>query len=299
MSSTGVSGSRRWSGQLGRNVFATFCMNDSNATDGILLVGHGTRDETGTRQFLELVEVLKVRLAPAAVEAAFLELREPGIGVGVERLLGRGIERLVTVPLLLFAAGHIKRDVPGEVEKALVALGRSDLERMQAGHLGCHESLVELSRRRMDEGRVHGKKVGDRGTCLLLVARGSSDGEATSEMHAFARIRGAEDERMQVEVAFLAMVKPNLEEQLGKVAAGGFGRVVVQPHFLFEGELVERIRGQIAETARKHPETEWIVAPPLADPPGVAGLASDLLTKVILGRLRECGIRVVVSPGDD
>src|SRR6478609_2747211 len=158
-------------------------MNDSNATTGILLVGHGTRDETGTRQFLELVEALKERLAPAAVEAAFLELREPGIGLGVERLLGRGIERLVTVPLLLFAAGHIKRDVPGEVEKSLVTLGRSDIERVQAGHLGCHEALVELSRRRMEEVTEGWAKTNPRlemagighPICLLLVARGSKD----------------------------------------------------------------------------------------------------------------------------
>jgi sirohydrochlorin cobaltochelatase len=121
-------------------------MSNRNEATGILIVGHGTRDETGTRQFLELAEVLKERLSPAAVEAAFLEMREPGIYVAVERLVARGIERLVTAPLLLFAAGHIKRDVPGEVEKALVALGRPDLERSQAGHLGCHEGIVELSR---------------------------------------------------------------------------------------------------------------------------------------------------------
>src|SRR5215203_3307856 len=101
MSSTDESGSRRCFGRMGRKVFATFCMSDSNTTTVILLVGHGTREETGTQQFLELVEVLKERLAPAAVEAAFLELREPGIEVGVERLLGQEIERLVTVPLLL------------------------------------------------------------------------------------------------------------------------------------------------------------------------------------------------------
>lgn len=283
-------------------------MNNSNATTGILIVGHGTRDETGTRQFLELVEVLKAKLAPVAVEAAFLELREPRIGVGVEQLLKRGIERLATVPLLLFAAGHIKRDVPEEVEKALVALGRGDLERVQAGHLGCHESLVELSRMRgqgsgggVQEKRKEdgGEREGERGECLLLVARGSSDGEATAEMHEFARIRGEDDLRMHVEVAFLAMAQPRFEEQLQKVAESKFGRVVVQPHFLFTGELVERIRGQIAEQARKDPETAWIVAPPLADLPGEAGLASDLLTNVILGRLREAGIRVVVSRGDD
>ncbi len=283
-------------------------MSNPTATTGILLVGHGTRDETGTRQFLELVEMLKVRLAPAAVEAAFLELREPGIGAGVERLLALGIGRLVTVPLLLFAAGHIKRDVPTEVEKALVGLGRGDLQHEQAGHLGCHSALLELSRRRMEDGAERSQASGVRGqegesrnrqTCLLLVARGSKDDEASAEMHRFAALRGQTDTNLDVEPAFLSLAKPSFDDQLIKIAAAGYRRVIVQPHFLFEGELVERIRCQIAECTRNRSETDWIVAPPLADRPGEAGLASELLARVILDRCQEAGIRVVVSGGDD
>jgi sirohydrochlorin cobaltochelatase len=271
-------------------------MSNPPSTTGILLVGHGTRDETGTRQFLELAEILKIRLAPAAVEAAFLELREPGIGAGVERLLARGIDRLVTVPLLLFAAGHIKRDVPEEVEKALVALGRGDLQHAQAGHLGCHAALLELSHRRMEE--VHCAAL-MHPTCLLLVARGSKDDEASAEMHHFAALRGQTAPNLIVEAAFLSIAQPSFDEQLRKLVTAGYPRVIVQPHFLFEGELVERIRSQIADCARNHSKTEWLVAPPLADRPGEKGLASDLLARVILDRLQEAGIRVVVSPGDD
>jgi len=136
-------------------------------------------------------------------------------------------------------------------------------------------------------------------TCLLLVARGSKDDEASAEMHQFAALRGQTDPSLIVEPAFLSMAQPSFDEQLRKIATAGFRRVIVQPHFLFEGELVERIRCQIAECARNYPETEWIVAPPLADRPGETGLASKLLANVILDRLREAGIRVVVSSGDD
>jgi sirohydrochlorin ferrochelatase len=118
-------------------------------------------------------------------------------------------------------------------------------------------------------------------------------------MRRFAAMRAEADVDFVVETAFLAMAKPSFDEQLQKVAEGGFQKVIVQPHFLFAGELVERIWGQTFEMARKYPETDWIVAAPLADPPGEAGLANELLTKVILSRLREAGIRVVVSPGDD
>jgi sirohydrochlorin cobaltochelatase len=266
---------------------------------GLLLVGHGTRDEMGTRQFLELTDGLKEKFKSLAVEAAFLELAQPRIDVAVERLLERGVGQIVTVPVILFAAGHVKRDIPAQVAAALAVRGRSDVRQTQLGHLGCHRAAVELSRVRMEEAEDGGRRTEDRESCLLLVARGSSDKEAAAEMREFAALRRAERPGMTLEVAFLAKARPSFEEQMVKLAAADYERVIVQPHFLFEGELVDRIRGQITGIAARQPQTEWIVTEPLANPCGKPGLASELLAKVILDRCREGGIRVVASPDDD
>ncbi|HEY2410625.1 MAG TPA: sirohydrochlorin chelatase [Pirellulaceae bacterium] len=298
-------------------------MSNELKSVGLLLGGHGTRDEGGVQQFLELAEGLKRRFKPLPVEAAFLELAHPNIQTGVERLLERGVGEIVTVPVILFAAGHVKRDIPGQVVAALVARGRSDVRQVQVEHLGCHPAVVELSRVRMEEAkrggasgcgvpmRDSGKESGRLAacptevvgtahpTCLLLVARGSSDEGAAAEMREFAALRRAARPEMPVEVAFLAKTRPNLDEQLAKLTAASFERVIVQPHFLFEGELVDRIRGQIMEIAARQPQTQWIVTQPLADSAGKAGLASELLAKVILDRCGEAGIRVVASPDDD
>src|SRR3954463_14632376 len=118
---------------------------------GLLLVGHGTRSDVGTRQFLALANALAQGLAPLPIAPAFLEMREPDIDAAVGRLLDHGITRLVTVPLLLFAAGHAKRDIPRQVSAALARRGQSHIEQVQAAHLGCHPALIELSRLRMDE----------------------------------------------------------------------------------------------------------------------------------------------------
>ncbi len=104
---------------------------------------------------------------------------------------------------------------------------------------------------------------------------------------------------MKVEVAFLAMARPLLEEQLRVVAGRGYGRVVVQPHLLFQGELVESVERQVAEAAARHPQIEWIVTQPLADLPGIVTEATKMLEKVIWERFEEAGIRVVESGGDD
>ena len=72
----------------------------NNNEPGLLLVGHGTRSVVGTRQFLDLAQVVAGRLSRAGVQPAFLELQEPTIEQGIERLAAAGVERVVVVPLL-------------------------------------------------------------------------------------------------------------------------------------------------------------------------------------------------------
>jgi sirohydrochlorin cobaltochelatase len=278
---------------------------------GLLLVGHGTRSEIGVRQFLAVAARLREKLSPQPVEPAFLELAEPDIDAAVGRLVEQGIQRLVTMPLLLFAAGHAKEDVPRAVKSALARRGMEQIEQVQAAHLGCNPALVELSNLRMREalavgahrGRASGKCVSreDPGTenlCLLLVGRGSRDETATAQMHEFARLR-QRAAGFRTEVAFLAMALPSLQEQLTLLAGQGAGQVIVQPHLLFHGDLVDLVERQVAEVAAGHPESDWIVTPPLADPPGTVSVAADLIEKVILDRVRSASIHVVARGGDD
>ena len=85
---------------------------------GLLLVGHGTRSRQGEGEFLEVAEQVSRRLTGVCVEPACLELTELTIPQGVSRLVERGARQIVVVPLLLFAAGHAKRDIPAAAEAA-------------------------------------------------------------------------------------------------------------------------------------------------------------------------------------
>jgi sirohydrochlorin cobaltochelatase len=238
-------------------------------------------------------------LAPNVVEPAFLEMQQPDIRAAVGRLLDRGIARLVTVPLLLFAAGHAKRDIPFAVHSALRLKSAGHIEHFQAPHLGCHPALVELSQRRMQEAtedcvnHVEPSKM-----CLLLVGRGSTDDSATAEMHHFAQMRQAICD-LKTEVAFLAMARPLLSDQLRHVDCQGYRRVIVQPHLLFDGELVESINQQVGEMIVSHRPTNWLIARPLVDSDSFVTPAADFIRKVIVDRCREAGIRVVTTTGDD
>jgi sirohydrochlorin cobaltochelatase len=293
-------------------------MTNEDCECGLLLVGHGTRSEIGTAQFLALADRLSRRVAPLAVEPAFLEMRQPDIDAAVGRLLDRSASRLLVAPLLLFAAGHAKEDIPASVKIALSRRSRGEVQVVQAGHLGCHEALVELSRMRMEQaeagfrvqgsGFSGGEGTGDRGQetgdrsqagCLLLVGRGSRDDAATAEMYEFARRREPPSGEIRTEVAFLAMAQPLLHQQLRKVASAGYRRVIVQPHLLFHGDLVDSLKRQVAEVAAEFPATDWTVASVLADLPAAVTRGSELLENVILDRCWEAGIRVVALRADD
>jgi sirohydrochlorin cobaltochelatase len=268
-------------------------MPSPDASTALLVVGHGTRSDTGTRQFLELAQKLAQRVAPMPVEPCFLELQQPDIAAAVGTLVKDGVRRLTVVPLLLFAAGHAKRDIPAGVEAAVAArwhdaggTGSSPaVEIRQARHLGCHHLLVELSRRRFVQAVAGLPPVPPDETCLLLVGRGSRDESATAEMHRFAELRHQADLAAVTEVGFLAMARPSLAEILPRIAAQSWRRVVVQPQLLFEGELADNLRQSVAQIAAGHPAQQWLVAPLLADPPGECGDATERLVDVLLDRI--------------
>ncbi|MDX1947078.1 MAG: CbiX/SirB N-terminal domain-containing protein [Pirellulaceae bacterium] len=264
------------------------------ADSGVLLVGHGTHSPRGQRSFLKLAELLAARLAPLPVEPAFLEIAEPTIAQGIAALARRGAARFVALPLLLFAAGHAKRDIPAALTAAVAG---SRLEFCLGEHLGCDEGMVELSRRRFTEALQQRPAMPAADTCLLLVGRGSPDDGATAEMRQFARLRGLSEADMAVEVAFLAMAQPRVGEVIARLAASRYRRIVVQPHLLFHGDLAEGLAAQVAAVRAKNSRQEWLLAPLLADDLGEGGPADELLVALLAGRYHSAAIRIVATSG--
>jgi sirohydrochlorin ferrochelatase len=251
----------------------------------VLLVGHGTREESGQSEFLAVARHVADRLAPLPVEPCFLELAAPSIGQGVQRLIDRGARRFVVAPTLLFAAGHANHDIPDAVTRACrdrgLPGGADEIVWEQAAHLGCHDAIIELSMRRESEAlaersaalgpsrRAKGPCVPNERMMRLLVGRGSCDARATQEMREFilrrseAAGRGTRGDGGPLDACFLAMVEPRLPLALQRIAAQEPTCVLVQPHLLFTGLLTAEIRRCAAQMAQRRPEIEWIVAEPL------------------------------------
>ncbi len=82
---------------------------------GVMICGHGSRDVEATTEFASLARHLRERLPQYAVESGYLEFARPIIRDGLEALKAQGVTRVLAVPGMLFAAGHVKNDLPWEI----------------------------------------------------------------------------------------------------------------------------------------------------------------------------------------
>jgi sirohydrochlorin cobaltochelatase len=241
---------------------------------GLLLVGHGSREAVGVREFLTTADLVAAAAAGVPLEPCFLEFAQPTIPEGFRRLMARGAKSVVVVPVLLFSAGHARRDIPAAVSQ--VAAEFRGIAVWQAPHLGCQDELVRLSHERYEEAIAADDMPRVEQTRLVLVGRGSLDAEATAEMHEFAALRSTLLPSTQVDVGFVAMAEPKFTDVLDAAAASDARQIVVQPHLLFGGILLDRIRDTVADYARRHPRARWITAALLGPVPRVA---SAILTR--------------------
>ena len=237
---------------------------------GWLLVGHGTRSEQGLVEFLETVGLVADRAHGRIVRHAFLELAEPSIESSVAQLYDAQVRPLFVVPVLLFAAGHIKRDVPAAISRAVQKC--TGLDWRLAGHLGCHPKIVEVSLRRFFAAR---DELGGCDT-LVLVGRGSEDESAIAEMAQFARLHAQRSRPSAMEIAFVAMASPRLDDVLANVGDSRGERIIVQPHLLFHGEILDHVHQSVRQACRRYPNKQWRCAEHLGPSPELAESLLDL-----------------------
>ncbi len=233
----------------------------SAPADGLLLVGHGSNEAVGVNEFLQLANRMRAVVNPLPLEPAFLEFAEPTIGQAFARLARRGARHIAVVPALLFAAAHAKRDIPAALAEA--AADFAGVELALSDHLGCHESIVRQSQQRYDEALEGVSALPAEEMALVIVGRGSRDRGAIDEMRRFVALRGQSARASRVEAAFVAMAEPNVPEVLRRLTSTQPRRIVVQPHLLFGGVLVDRIEAIVAQFSREHADIDWRTAAPL------------------------------------
>jgi len=236
---------------------------------GLLVVGHGTADPLGAAETRCLTAGVAAAVPSAPVTLGFLEVIRPSIGDALSELAARGCREVVASPLLLFTAGHAKRDVP---EAIAAAAGRLGLTVRQAEPLGMHPAIVTLARDRRREALAGCDSRPPAETVLVMVGRGSSDPATPVQLEEFARatLRG-DPVPLRTLTGFVAAARPRLPEALAAAAAvPGVRQVLVQPHLLFHGHVEDQVSAAVEEARRQRPDIGWVQVGRLGPDPLVA-----------------------------
>jgi len=219
-------------------------------TETILLVGHGSREKSGNDEILAFAQQWRERQPSWSIEVCFIEFSEITMGEGLRRAAS-GARRVVVVPLILNAAGHVKMDIPQAIDAARLKFPQ--VQFVYTPQLTACDELLSVVKRRLKTAMQSLDMPDPTTTGVVLLGRGSSDRHANGEMAKMARWVMEETDHELVDVAFTGITYPRLEKVVQRQSLLGMTQVVVLPYYLFNGTLVTRIQRQVEHLKAQYP----------------------------------------------
>lgn len=265
----------------------------------LVVVGHGTRDADGLAEFRTLAGHIREAAGELPLEFGFIELAEPLVDAAFDTMVGRGERDIVSIPLVLLAAGHLKNDGPASLTRARQ---RHPGARFRMGRdLGIDPVVLAVAEDRIREAIGPDDDPAEVG--VVLVGRGSSDPDASSELYKVARLLSDGRGLGMVEPAFAGVARPDVAGALERCRRLGATTIVVVPFLLFTGVLVPRIYQRAADWAAEHPELTVRGGPHLGPDRRLARVVLERYREVIQGPVRMncdlCAYRVRLPSYED
>jgi len=233
---------------------------------GIMICGHGSRSKVAGEEFSLLAKGLKARYPHIPVEYGFLEYSSPNIHMGLDRMVEQGIEEIYAVPGMLFAATHVKNDIPSVL--TTYQQKHDGLKIHYGRELGLHDLMVKAFEARILEA-MDMQEVPEAGalydTMLVVVGRGTSDTAANAEAAKLTRIVAEDLGFGWSETVYSGVTFPSVGRGLEMALKLGYKKVVVAPYFLFSGRLITRIHNYVDKVAKENPGVKLMMAHYLSD----------------------------------
>ena len=249
---------------------------------GVMVCGHGSRDGDAIREFEAVAAGIRERLPQYDVDSGFLEFATPVIRDGLDALRARGVDDILAVPGMLFAAGHAKNDIPSVLNTYQAQ--HADVRIRYGRELGIDPKLLKASADRIQtalDAAPAGVPAAE--TLLVVVGRGASDPDANSNVAKVTRMLWEGFGFGWAETAYSGVTFPLVAPALEHAAKLGYRRIIVHPYFLFTGILVKRIHDHTDRIAAAHPGIEFIKAPDLNDHPLVLDAFAERVGEILDG----------------
>jgi len=220
----------------------------------ILLVGHGSRHSGANDEIERFGELWRQRQPDWHIEVCFIELAEVLLDEGLDRAT-RAAHKVVVVPLILGAAGHVKMEIPAAVNRARERHPLVDY--VCVHHLGLGEELFGILRSQLKQVLKTLDALDPQTTGIILLGCGSSDSAANSELAKMARWIFEDGDHELVDIAFTGITLPRLESVVQHQARLGMMQIAIVPVYLFNGVLIDRIGRQVDRLTRRYPRISF------------------------------------------
>jgi cobalt/nickel transport system ATP-binding protein len=247
----------------------------------MLVVGHGSRDADGVDEFWALASTIRDAVGDLLTGFGFIELASPTVDEAIDDLVERGATEIVSVPLVLLAAGHLKNDGPAALARARAR--HPGVRFSLARDLGIEPHVLEVATDRIRDAAADAdpEKLG-----VALIGRGSSDPDACADLWKVSRLLADGRGLGTVEPGFVSVATPSVPETLERLRLLGTATAVLAPFFLFSGVLLNRIYAEAASWAQEHPEVEVRGAGHLGPDPRLARLVLERYREARAGEVR-------------
>ncbi|ATG96121.1 sirohydrochlorin chelatase [Paracidovorax citrulli] len=220
----------------------------------VLLVGHGSREPEGNDEIHAFVRQWRERRPGWRIEVCFIEFAPPGLHDGL-LLAAKGSRRVLVLPLILNAAGHVKMEIPESIEHARAHC--PGVEFLYGPHLTACEPILAILQRQLRR-CMQALDVPDPTTTgVVLLGRGSSDRQANGDVAKMARWLQEDSHHELVEIAFTGITWPRLERVVQRQVLLGMKQIVVLPYYLYTGTLMQRIGRQVEHLRAQYPQVRF------------------------------------------
>lgn len=236
--------------------------------EGILYIAHGSQKGEKNEELRNFVEVLHDQVgSQIPYRTAFLEHTPENIENEASALIGQGVDHLIAVPLLLFAATHALKDIPNEIEAVRqkhpevmfyfadtfghgVGTGEILQERIETALQVWTKNLnnvqINQESQRLKEMQTHEPLAGANTVCIV-VSHGTK--RYPTPQVQLEQICANLEAQVKIKVlpANIRGHEPFLP--LAVDAMKSYDHLIVVPFFMFEGHLVDEITQKLQTAA--------------------------------------------------
>ena len=251
--------------------------NKNSTNDKIILLGHGSKSKMARDSFIELVNAYKKNstlISKYELSYSFLELSQPLLEeINFKCKKKETKTKILIIPLLLFSGKHTKEDIPNIINK--VSKNFPELSFYLSQAFGSHKKLAQLAHKRVCQMKSSSNnKINEiNENFLIYLGRGfreeTSKEEFNKQFELFIKLSNDSKESCQrfskdkALTCFVDLSTPSLEDALAEAIARGTKSIVIVPHLLFFGRLLENIETQLKLVRKKNHDIKIDLAPPL------------------------------------